>query len=65
MALRWPTRNKTVRRLSALICVKISNALREEFGWEDLVATVAKIRDSLPLQDRGRLGPLAGNYSDI
>lgn len=37
--------------------------LREEVGWEDLVATVAKVRDSIPLEDRGRLAVLTGHYS--
>jgi 4-amino-4-deoxy-L-arabinose transferase-like glycosyltransferase len=37
--------------------------LREEVGWEDLVATVAKARDSIPLEDRGRLAVLTSHYS--
>jgi hypothetical protein len=37
--------------------------LRDEIGWEDLVATVAKVRDSIPLEDRGRLAVLTGNYA--
>lgn len=37
--------------------------LRDEVGWEDLVATVARVRDSIPLGDRGRLAVLTGNYA--
>lgn len=37
--------------------------LRDEIGWEDLVATVARVRDSIPLGDRGRLAVLATSYS--
>lgn len=38
--------------------------LREEIGWPELVETVAGIRDSLPPQERARLGVLAGNYGE-
>jgi len=37
--------------------------LRDEVGWEELVATVARVRDSIPLEDRGRLAVLTGNYA--
>ena len=37
--------------------------LRDEVGWEDLVATVARVRDSIPLEGRGRLAVLTGNYA--
>jgi 4-amino-4-deoxy-L-arabinose transferase-like glycosyltransferase len=37
--------------------------LRDEIGWEDLVATVASVRDSTPSEDRGSLGVLAGSYA--
>jgi hypothetical protein len=33
----------------------------EEIGWPELVQTVANIRDSLPVEDRSRLGILAGD----
>ncbi|MGA7237157.1 MAG: glycosyltransferase family 39 protein [Bryobacteraceae bacterium] len=36
--------------------------LRDEVGWEDLVETVARVRDSIPLADRGRLAVLTGHY---
>src|ERR1700722_20237947 len=37
--------------------------LRDEIGWEDLVATVASVRDSIPLEDRGRLAVLTDRYA--
>ncbi|MGA2739712.1 MAG: glycosyltransferase family 39 protein [Bryobacteraceae bacterium] len=37
--------------------------LRDEIGWEDLVATVARVRDSIPLGDRGRLAVLTTSYA--
>jgi 4-amino-4-deoxy-L-arabinose transferase-like glycosyltransferase len=37
--------------------------LRDEIGWEDLVATVAKVRDSIPLEDRERLAVLTTGYA--
>jgi hypothetical protein len=42
----------------------INSDLREEVGWPGLVEKVAKIRDSLPAEQRGRLGVLAGNYGE-
>jgi hypothetical protein len=44
--------------------VKVQGDFREELGWPELVQTVADIRDSLPAQDRTRLGILAGNYGE-
>jgi 4-amino-4-deoxy-L-arabinose transferase-like glycosyltransferase len=38
--------------------------LREEIGWEQIVKTVAGIRDSLPAQQRGNVGVLVGNYGE-
>ncbi len=32
-----------------------------QIGWPDMVAQVARIRDSLPVEDRARLGILAGD----
>ncbi len=46
------------------VVLKTDGDLREEFGWHELVQTVAEIRDSLPAQDRARLGILAGNYGE-
>jgi hypothetical protein len=38
--------------------------LREEIGWDDLVKTVANIRDSLPQAQRNNVGILVGNYGE-
>jgi hypothetical protein len=38
--------------------------LREEFGWNELVRTVAGIRDSLPPGQRASVGVLVGNYGE-
>jgi hypothetical protein len=41
-----------------------NDALREELGWNELVQTVASIRDSLPLERRQDVGVLVGNYGE-
>lgn len=38
--------------------------LREEIGWDDLVRTVASIRDSLPPDQQAHLGITTGNYGE-
>jgi hypothetical protein len=38
--------------------------LREEFGWDELVKTVAGIRDSLPPDEQAHLGITTGNYGE-
>lgn len=38
--------------------------LREEIGWDELVRTVAGIRDSLSPDQRANLGVLVGNYGE-
>ena len=38
--------------------------LREEFGWNELVRTVAGIRDSLPADQQAHLGITVGNYGE-
>jgi Dolichyl-phosphate-mannose-protein mannosyltransferase len=43
---------------------KINGDLPEEIGWPELVGIVARIRDSLPEDERARLGILAGNYGE-
>ena len=43
---------------------KINGDFVEEIGWPELVQTAAQIRDSLPPEDRSRLGVLAGNYGE-
>lgn len=38
--------------------------LREQIGWDELVRTVAGIRDSLPADQRAHLGIIVGNYGE-
>ena len=38
--------------------------LREEIGWQELVRTVAQIRDSLPPDQQAHLGIATGNYGE-
>src|SRR5438552_467570 len=44
--------------------LKSNDDLREEIGWEEMVATVAQIRDSLGSEDHTQLGILTGNYGE-
>jgi hypothetical protein len=44
--------------------LKNNGDLREEIGWDELVTTVAGIRDSLPPEQRNNLGVLVGNYGE-
>jgi Dolichyl-phosphate-mannose-protein mannosyltransferase len=44
--------------------LKNNDDLREEIGWEELVKTVAGIRDSLPPEQRDNVGVLVGNYGE-
>ena len=44
--------------------MKINEDFREEVGWPELVETIAKVRDSLPAEDRAHFGILAGNYGE-
>lgn len=44
--------------------MKNNGDMRDEIGWPELVAQVAAVRDSLPPQDRERLGILTGNYGE-
>ncbi len=37
---------------------------RDEVGWPEMVKTVAGIRDTVPLEERSRLGILAANYGE-
>jgi len=39
--------------------------LRDEIGWQDLVSTLAQLRDSLPVESRARLGILAENFGEV
>lgn len=38
--------------------------LREEIGWDELVRTVAAIRDALPADQQAHLGITVGNYGE-
>ena len=44
--------------------LKNNEDLREELGWNELVKTVAGIRDSLPPDQRANFGILVGNYGE-
>jgi hypothetical protein len=44
--------------------LKNNGDLREEFGWDDLVRTVAQIRDTLPPDQQAHLGIATGNYGE-
>jgi len=44
--------------------IKTNGDFPEEIGWPELVETVAKIRDSLPVADQAHMGILAGNYGE-
>ena len=41
-----------------------SGDLREEVGWNELVAQVAAIRDTLPADQQAHLGIVVGNYGE-
>jgi len=41
-----------------------NSQLREEIGWDELVAQVASIRDALPVEQRENLGIAVGNYGE-
>ena len=43
---------------------KNNGDLVEELGWPELTQEVARIRDSLPREDRGHFGILAANYGE-
>jgi hypothetical protein len=44
--------------------LKNNGDLREEIGWDELVKTVAGIRDSLPAEQREKVGVVVGNYGE-
>jgi hypothetical protein len=44
--------------------LKNNGDLREEIGWEQMVKTVAGIRDSLPPDQQAHLGITVGNYGE-
>jgi hypothetical protein len=47
---------------------KISSRIQGDFvgeiGWPELIETVSQVRDSLPAEERTRMGILAGNYGE-
>ena len=45
--------------------LKHSYDLREEIGWNEMVHTVAQIRDSLPPDEQAHLGITTGNYGEF
>jgi len=44
---------------------KVNITFRDEIGWQDLVSTLARVRDSLPAESRAHLGILAENYGEV
>ena len=44
--------------------IKVNGDLREEIGWQELVETVAKIRDYLPVEEQATTGILTSNYGE-
>jgi hypothetical protein len=44
---------------------RVNLTLRDEIGWEDLVSTLAQVRDSLPSESRAHLSILAENYGEV
>jgi hypothetical protein len=44
--------------------LKNNGDLREEIGWNELVKTVAEVRDSFPAEQREQVGVLVGNYGE-
>ena len=46
------------------IAVKVNDDFREELGWPELVAEVARIRDTLPAGERDHVAILGANYGE-
>jgi hypothetical protein len=44
--------------------MQTNDDLTEEIGWPELVEAVAGVRDSIPPEERSRLGILVGNYGE-
>ncbi|MGP0072877.1 MAG: ArnT family glycosyltransferase [Bryobacteraceae bacterium] len=44
--------------------MRFNETLREEIGWPELVDTIAKIHESLPVNERSTAGILTGNYGE-
>ncbi|MGD0457678.1 MAG: glycosyltransferase family 39 protein [Terriglobia bacterium] len=47
-----------------IVANKLNDNFNEEIGWPAMAETVAHIRDSLPREDRARLGILAGDAGE-
>jgi 4-amino-4-deoxy-L-arabinose transferase-like glycosyltransferase len=43
---------------------KIQDNFKEEVGWTDLVGTVARVYDSIPVNERAGTGIIVGNYGE-
>ena len=46
------------------VAVAVNGDFREEIGWPELVAEVARIRDSLPADERNKVAILGANYGE-
>ena len=46
------------------LAARANRDLREEIGWPELVAEVARVRDSLPPDEIGQVAILAGNFGE-
>jgi Dolichyl-phosphate-mannose-protein mannosyltransferase len=44
--------------------LKNNGDLREEFGWDEMVRTIAGVRDSLSAEEQSAVGVLVGNYGE-
>lgn len=44
---------------------KVNVTFRDEIGWQEFVATLAKVRDSLPAEEQADVGILAENYGEV
>jgi len=47
------------------VASQVDLVFADEIGWPEFVEGVAKVRDALPAEDRGRVGILAGNYGEV
>ena len=43
---------------------RMNGAFNYEIGYREMVATVAKVRDTLPVEERARLGVFAGDVGE-
>ena len=44
---------------------QVDSVFPEEIGWPEFVEAVAQVRDRLPVEERGRVTILAGNYGEV